>query len=108
MPVREHPGTNQTKMTAVHRSTSHLSAVTDITISQRDKGFITTDAEGEIRLHHGRLHRRYSRYLNKVLRSTHFSPKADGPVSVSENNHLLHYHIGTISGKSLQDLVFLQ
>ncbi len=52
MPVREHPGTNTTHMTRIHRFAPHQSAVTDITISQRDKGFITTDAGGEIRLHH--------------------------------------------------------
>lgn len=95
MPVREHPGTNQTKMTAVHRFAPHQSAVTDITISQRDKGFITTDADGEIRLHHSTSAQTLLTLAPKqgALRSTYFSPKADGLVSVSENNHLLHYHI---------------
>ncbi len=95
MPVREHPGTNQTKMTAVHRFAPHQSAVTDITISQRDKGFITTDADGEVRLHHSTSAQTLLTLAPKqgALRSTYFSPKADGLVSVSENNHLLHYHI---------------
>ncbi len=95
MPVREHPGTNQTKMTAVHRFASHQNAVSDVTISQRDKGFITTDAEGEIRLHHSTSAQTLLTLAPKqgALRSTYFSPKADGLVSVSKNNHLLHYHI---------------
>jgi phosphate transport system permease protein len=95
MPVREHSGTNQTHMTAIHRFAPHQSAVTDITISQRDKGFITTGAEGEIRLHHSTSAQTLLTLSPKqgVLRSTYFSPKADGVVSVSEDNHLLHYHI---------------
>ncbi|OYT21395.1 MAG: ABC transporter permease [Nitrospira sp. UW-LDO-01] len=95
MPVREHPGTNQTHMTNVHRFLPHQSAVTEITISQRDKGFITTDAEGEIRLHHSTSAQTLLTLSPKqgVLRSTYFSPKADGLVSVSDNNHLLHYQI---------------
>jgi phosphate transport system permease protein len=52
MPVREHSKTNATHMKLIHRFVSHPTAVTDITISQRDKGFITTDSTGEIRLHH--------------------------------------------------------
>ncbi|MBS0150132.1 MAG: ABC transporter permease subunit [Nitrospira sp.] len=95
MPVREHPGTNQTRMTAVHRFAPHQSAVTDITISQRDKGFITTDAEGGIRLHHSTSAQTLLTLSPKLgsLRSAYFSPKADGLVSVSENNHLLQFHI---------------
>ena len=95
MPVREHPGTNQTHMTAIHRFAPHPSAVMDITISQRDKGFITTDAEGEIRLHHSTSAQTLLTLAPKqgVLRSTYFSPKADGLVSVSENNQLLQYQI---------------
>ncbi len=94
-PVREHVGTNQTHMTAIHRFTSHQGAVTDVTISQRDKGFITTDADGEIRLHHSTSEQTLLTLAPKQggFRNTYFSPKADGVVSVTDTNRMIHYHI---------------
>lgn len=95
MPVREHSGTNQTYMMAVHRFVPHQSAVTDITISQRDKGFITTDAEGEIRLHHSTSAQTLLALTPQqgALQNTYFAPKADGVVSVTDKNRLVHYQI---------------
>jgi len=95
MPVREHAGTNQTHMTAVHRFASHPSAVADITISQRDKGFITTDVGGEIRLHHSTSAQTLLMFSPQqgALRNTYFGPKADGVVSVTDTDRLIHYHI---------------
>ena len=95
MPVREHPATNATRMTLIHRFAPHQSAITDITISQRDKGFITTDATGEIRLHHSTSEQTLLSFTPQqgALRSTYFSPKADGLVSLAESNRLVHYHI---------------
>lgn len=95
MPVREHAGTNQTHMTSVHRFLPHQSAVTEITISQRDKGFITTDAEGGIRLHHSTSAQTLLALTPRQggIRSTYFSPKADGVISVTDTNQLIHYQI---------------
>ncbi len=95
MPVREHPGTNVIHMKPVHLFTPHLITVTDITISQRDKGFITTDAGGEIRLHHSTSEQTLLTLTPQqgALRSTYFSPKADGVVGLSASDRLVHYHI---------------
>ena len=95
MPVREHPATNTTHMTPIHRLAPHQSAVTDITVSQRDKGFITTDAEGRIQLHHSTSEQTLLTLTPQqgALRSTYFSPKADGVVSVAENDRLIRYQI---------------
>ena len=95
MPVREHPGTNTTHMTPIHRFAPHQSAVTDITISQRDKGFITTDAEGEIRLHHSTSAQTLLTLAPQqgAIHNTYFSPKADGVVGLVENNRAVHYLI---------------
>ena len=95
MPVREHSGTNQTRMVEVHHFAAHQSAVTEVTISQRDKGFITTDAAGEIRLHHSTSEQTLFRLSPQQgpLRNTYFSPKADGLVSLTENHRLVHYQI---------------
>ncbi len=94
-PVREHPGTNMTHMALIHRFADHRSAVTNITISQRDKGFITSDEGGEIRLHHSTSDQTLLTLTPQhgPLRNTYFSPKADGLVSLTEGNRLIHYHI---------------
>lgn len=108
MPVREHPGTNVTHMKIVHRFVSHPSAVTDITISQRDKGFITTDAGGEIRLHHSTSEQTLLTFTPQqgALRNTYFSPKADGLVSMSENNRLIHYQIRNLHPEITWETLF--
>ncbi len=95
MPVREHSKTNTTHMKLIHRFVSHPTAVTDITISQRDKGFITTDSTGEIRLHHSTSEQTLLALTPQqgALRNTYFSPKADGLVSLSANNRLVHYDV---------------
>lgn len=95
MPVREHAATNTTHMTRIHRFAPHQRAVTGITISQRDKGFITTDAEGEIRLHHSTSEQTLLTLdpQQGAFRSTYYSPKADGLVGLTENNQLVHYQI---------------
>lgn len=95
MPVREHAATNATHMTRVHSFVPHQHAVTDITISQRDKGFITADAGGEIRLHHSTSAQTLLTLALQqgALRNIYFSPKADGLVGLAESNRLMHYHI---------------
>lgn len=95
MPVREHRETNATRMTLVHRFGSHSGAVTDITISQRDKGFLTTDAYGEIRLHHSTSEQTLLVLAPQqgALRNTYFSPKADGLVGLTERDRMVRYDI---------------
>lgn len=95
MPVREHAATNTTHMTPIHRLASHQHAVTDITISQRDKGFLTTDSTGEIRLHHSTSGQTLLTLTPKqgVFRDIYFSPKANGLIGVTEHDRLIRYHI---------------
>lgn len=95
MPVREHAATNTTHMTRIHQFSPHQHAVTDITISQRDKGFLTADAGGEIRLHHSTSEQTLLTLAPQqgALRSTYFSPKADGLVGLTEDHRLVHYQI---------------
>lgn len=95
MPVREHPGTNVTHMKPVHRFSPHTSGVADITVSQRDKGFITTDASGTIRLHHSTSEQTLLTLNTREgpLRSLYFAPKADGLIGLTEYNRLVHYTI---------------
>ncbi len=95
VPVRENPDTNRVRMKAVHDFPSHPSAVTDITISQRDKGFITSDASGQIRLQHSTSEQTLLTLVPQagVLHGTYFAPKADGLLGMTDNNQLVHYTI---------------
>lgn len=95
MPVREHPNSNLTEMREVHRFSPHASAVTDITISQRDKGFVTVDAAGEMRLHHSTSEQTLL-YLDPgqgTSRSVYFTPKADGLIGLTDSDRLIHYDV---------------
>ena len=95
MPVRESPDSNVIRMKPVHRFSSHAGAITGITISQRDKGFITADVTGEIRLHHSTSEQTVLQIHPQQgpVRSVYFAPKANGVVGVTDTDHVLHYHI---------------
>lgn len=95
LPVRQHSDSNLTQIRAVHRLDSHAKAVTGITVSQRDKGFLTTDASGEIWLHHSTSEQTLLRLhpVQGTTRSIYFSPKADGLVSLTDTDRLIHYRI---------------
>ncbi|MDH5670104.1 MAG: hypothetical protein OEY86_19055, partial [Nitrospira sp.] len=95
MPVREHPNSNVTEMKEVHRFSPHANEVTDITISQRDKGFVTVDAAGEMRLHHSTSEQTLL-YLDSgqgTSRSVYFTPKADGLIGLTDSGRLIHYDV---------------
>ena len=95
MPVRESSDSNVIKMKAVHQFLPHAGAVTGITISQRDKGFMTADATGEIRLHHSTSEQTLLRLHPQQgpMRSVYFAPKADGVIGVTDSDRVIHYHI---------------
>lgn len=95
MPVRESSDSNVTRMKAVHRFSPHAGAVTGMTISQRDKGFITADATGEIRLHHSTSEQTVLQLHPQQgpMRRVYFAPKADGIVGVTDTDRVIHYHI---------------
>lgn len=95
MPVREHPTTNRTHMRVIHQLAGHSRTVSEITMSQRDKGFITVDTAGEIRLHHSTSEQTLLTLppIQGALRSIYFSPKADGLVGLTEQDRLVHYKL---------------
>jgi len=95
MPVRESADSNVIRMKAVHRFSPHAGAVTGITISQRDKGFITADAAGEIRLHHSTSEQTLLQLHPQQgpIRNVYFAPKADGIVGVTDTDRVIHYQI---------------
>jgi len=70
--------------------TPHQKAVTTISPSQRDKGFITTDASGSVAVHHSTSGQTLLELPGggSPVRGTMFSPKADGVITLHENGRL--------------------
>jgi len=95
MPMRESSDSNVIRMKVVHRFTPHAGAITGITISQRDKGFITADITGEIRLHHSTSEQTLLQLHPQQgsMRHVYFASKADGIIGVTDTNRVVHYHI---------------
>ena len=72
------------RLVRVHRFAGHARPVTGVNPSKRDKGFVTVDEGGEVRVHHGTtgqslltLHA-----AETGLRSVVFAPKSDGLVAL--------------------------
>ncbi|MDT7043179.1 ABC transporter permease subunit [Candidatus Nitronereus thalassa] len=83
------------KLEKIREFPSHHSAITVISPSQRDKGFITGDRSGKFSLH-------YSTSGETLLEiddtgvpigALMFSPKADGGVFLTQNGQLSVYHL---------------
>ena len=75
--------------------TPHAGAVTTISPSLRDKGFLTADATGEVAVHHSTSNQTLIRVPGNghaVLAAT-FAPKVDGALVLNDAGRLIHYAI---------------
>jgi phosphate transport system permease protein len=83
------------RLTRIHRFRPHEQAVTAISGSRRDKGFVTADASGLIRLHYGTTGRTLLTLRSKHSRlaSVVIAPKADGVLALSDNGTVSHWGI---------------
>ena len=78
----------------VHSFTSHTSAVTHITASQRDKQFITAGAAGDIALHHMTSQQTTVQLPgDKDIAALVFAPKADGFLVLDASGQLRRYKL---------------
>jgi phosphate transport system permease protein len=95
MPVRPTNESNRTRLQAIHRFASHPAAVTGISPSQRDKGFITGDAQGNLFVHYSTSEQTLLRFSGNgtPLQSVMFAPKANGAVALTDTGQLLTYAI---------------
>jgi phosphate transport system permease protein len=78
-----------------HSFRSHAGPVTNLSVSQRDKGFLTADDQGTIFLHYsttGETNLTIEGVGNSVA-SLRYTPKADGVVWVEEDGTLQMYGI---------------
>ena len=86
---------NVTRLQAIHHFGSHSAAVTDISPSQRDKGFMTTDAAGTLSVHYSTSEQTLLRLPGNgtPIRSAMFAPKANGAIVLDQRGQLRTYAI---------------
>jgi phosphate transport system permease protein len=95
MPVRVAKESNQTRLQPVHRFASLPAAVTTISPSQRDKGFVTGDAQGNLSVHYSTSERTLLRFPGDglAINSLMFAPKANGAVALTGTGQIRIYTI---------------
>ncbi len=95
VPVRLSKESNITRLQPVHRLAPHPAAVTSISSSQRDKGFITGDAQGNLFVHYSTSEQTLLRFPGDKasIRTVMFAPKANGAIALTENGQIVTYAI---------------
>lgn len=83
------------KLTLLHRFEPHAGAVTAISPSRRDKGFVTADESGSVAVRYGTTGRTLLSLAGGKGRvaSVFFAPKADGVVAAGEDGFLRHWNV---------------
>lgn len=79
----------------MHRFTPHKTAVTAWARSNRDKGFLTADATGLVRLHYGTTGKTLLSFPTGIasLSRVVLAPKADGFVGAGDEGQLTHWEV---------------
>jgi len=95
MAVRVTKESNKTRLQLINRFAPHPTAVTGISPSQRDKGFITGDTQGNLFVHYSTSAQTLLRFPgeNTAIRSLMFAPKANGAVTITETGQIATYMI---------------
>ncbi len=95
MPVRLANESNTTRLQTIHRFAPHSAAVTAISPSQRDKGFITGDANGNVSVHYATSEQTVLRLSGHgaPVQALLFGPKANGAVVLDREGQLRSYAI---------------
>ena len=95
MPVRVTKESNATRLLPVHRFGAHPAAVTGISPSQRDKGFVTGDTQGNLYVHYSTSEQTLLRFPGDgvAIRSLMFAPKADGAVAITDAGRIDSYAV---------------
>ena len=83
------------RLTRIHEFTPHRGAVTAVSASQRDKGFVTADAGGAIHLHYGTSGQTLVKLSGDgtPVASVAVAPKADGVVSADAGGRITHWRV---------------
>ncbi len=83
------------RLREVRTFSQHQKAVTTISPSQRDKGFLTADAGGEVFLHHSTSGQTLAKISGQEssVQSVMFSPKGDGVILTDRSGKVMTYEI---------------
>lgn len=83
------------RLTKMHTFRSHSAPVTAFAPSHRVKGFVTTDAKGQIFLHHATAEQTWLKLSNgdSSIRAVTFAPKGDGLITLDAVGQLTHYQL---------------
>jgi phosphate transport system permease protein len=82
------------RLTRVNDFESHAAPVVAISPSRRDKGFVTADASGAMKLHYGTSGQTFLTFGQAPgLRALVFAPKADAIVAVDERGGIVEWRV---------------
>ncbi len=95
MPVRVSKESNLTKLQLIHRLASHPATVTSISPSQRDKGFLTGDTQGNLFVRYSTSEQTLLRFPGDeaAIQTVMFAPKANGAIALTEAGQIVTYAI---------------
>ncbi len=95
MPYRDPDKEGDPKLLWVRDMAPHQGAVTDISPSRRDKGFVTSDSSGSLAVHYSTSGRTVAQVpgTGTPIRALTFSPKANGAIAVDETGRFATYSI---------------
>jgi phosphate transport system permease protein len=91
-PVRDEAAESGWRLQQAHELDAHAGAVTAIAASPRDRGFLTADDTGNVRLRHATTARTLLDLPSAAgpVRALLFAPRADGSVAIDASNKLIH------------------
>jgi phosphate transport system permease protein len=83
------------RLTRIHQFPSQDGAVVGISVSRRDKGFVTADPSGAVHLSYGTSGQTLLalRHPGGALRAVAYAPKADGLVALDGRGTLAHWQL---------------
>ncbi|OGL16141.1 MAG: ABC transporter permease, partial [Candidatus Rokubacteria bacterium RIFCSPLOWO2_12_FULL_71_22] len=90
------PGGGERRLAQLHRFEGHPGPVIAIAASGRDKGFVTADAGGAVRLHYGTSGQTLLSVAapdGAPLRAVVFAPKADGVLAADATGAITHWRV---------------
>jgi phosphate transport system permease protein len=93
--TRNPSGATPRQLKLTHRLASHQAAVTSFSPSQRDRSFLTGDAEGNVWLHYATLERTLLQLPRQQspISSIAFAPKGDGALIYDDRGRLTLYEL---------------
>ena len=94
-PVRQAEGIDLPAYRKIHDLQPHPTRVTAVTVSERDKQFLTGDAEGNLLLHHMTSEQSTSQIPSQPfgISALALSPKTDGFLSMDDRGQLTHFRL---------------